>query len=483
MKPTLVLSLFTCAAYGADLTAFGQRLADIAKATTPAARQTAVDQLLGDPQTIVTGAFAPKLVLPKLVRQYHSMRNDAQTGSSGSTSGGTSLVLNPYLADILGVSFESGAILKTVSGNTINLQIKPAGIFCAAKNSDPSKAAPGTDCMEFWKRVGITAAFDTSRSNAPSQLVALKNDFSEFRVHFDLLQPLVSKAKARLVYKMMVSGPESDRVRDLFGNEPKLIQWKNTTSASLLGVSGDTADQRMTKLQQVMSNAIDSLVTEVQSEPSLREAHAAFIAFANLNLDAIVSALEVDRLDRTSFAVEYALNRPDVATAMTANSIVMAGQRPPDLSTARLIYARNYQPLVITANAQLSWFNQILPGMDGHFRDWQISAAATFLLKEIPNFGKTTLSFGGLAGNLHQQPLGFDYTVPLVNDPTKTQKIDLKGTYGAFNARLEFPTANKSVTIPFSFTWASRTDLNKESDVRGSVGITLRFDSLFPTKP
>jgi hypothetical protein len=481
MKPILVVSLFTCAAFCADVSVFETRLTAIASATTPSDRQSAVDNLLNDYQTIVTAAYTPSLA--KIVRQYRSMRNDTQTGSSGSTAGGTSLVLNPYLADILGISFESGAILKTVSGNTINLQIKPAGIFCVARDGDGNKAAPGTGCLEFWKRIGITAAFDTSRSKAPSQLVALQNDFSEVRVHLDLLQPLVSKAVARVKAAMANQSEAATDVAVLFITNPRLVQWSKDTKASLLNVTGNTADERKTNLQQAMSEALENLVKLIQSDASLRNASTALAAFASMNREANLRALVVDKLDRTSFAVEYSLNRPDVAKAATASNIIMAGQRPPDLSIARLIYARNYQPLVITANAEMSWFNSILPGMNGHFRDWHVSAAAKFLLKEIPNFGKTTLSFGGLFGNLHQQPLGFDYTVPLVSDPTKTQKIDLKGTFGAFNARLEFPTANKSVTIPLSFTWASRTDLNKETDVRGSVGITLRFDSLFPTKP
>jgi hypothetical protein len=481
MKHIVAVSLFTCAAFCADVSVFETKLTNIASGAAPADRQSAVNDLLNDFQTIVTAAYTPSLA--KIVRQYRSMRNDTQTGSSGATAGGTSLVLNPYLADILGVSFESGAILQTVSGNTINLQIKPAGIFCATKGGDASMAAPGTGCMEFWKRVGITAAFDTSRSNAPSQLVALKNNFSEFRLHFDLLEPLVSKAKAKLHDAMAAQSGAATNIGVLFNTNAKLMQWSKDTNASLVNIVGSTADERKKNLQQAMSDALDNLVKLVDSDASLRNASPALAAFANMNRETNLRALGVDKLDRSSLAVEYALNRADVATAMTANSIVMAGQRPPDLSTARLIYARSYQPLVITANAQMSWFNQVLPGMDGHFRDWQISAAATFLLKEIPNFGKTTLSFGGLVGNLHQQPLGFAYTVPLANDPTKTQTIDLKGTFAAFNARLEFPTLNKSVTIPVSFTYANRTDLNKEADVRGSVGITLRFDSLFPTKP
>jgi len=56
-------------------------------------------------------------------------------------------------------------------------------------------------------------------------------------------------------------------------------------------------------------------------------------------------------------------------------------------------------------------------------------------------------------------------------------------TYSVESNDLEFPTVNNGVTIPVSFTDANRTDLNKESEVRGSVGLTLRFDSVFPTKP
>ena len=120
--------------------------------------------------------------------------------------------------------------------------------------------------------------------------------------------------------------------------------------------------------------------------------------------------------------------------------------------------------------------------MSGNFRNWQVGGSATFLLKEIPNFGKTTLSFSGLIGDLRQQPLGFDYTVPLPSDPTQMVKVDLTGSIRAFNAKLEFPTANKSVTIPVSFTYTNRTDLQKEADVKGSIGLTLRFDSFFPEK-
>lgn len=482
----LFLTLFSLSAVAADLTLFDRRLNEIATAK-PEDRDDAIGQILGEDQKTalaVIVAMGPqdpgyfrglKENSGAVASRYRSLRGETQTGASSGSTGSTSLVLNPYIADMLGISIESGSILKTVSGQTINLQIKPAGIFCGAKDGNGAMALRGSGCMEFWKRVGITAAFDKSRSNAPSQLVALQDDFSEVRVHYDLLAPTIKQAHAALVKGMNASVPASSQVRNVFAL-PKVTAWKTKTKIAL-----NTAAGNRQAIDKAWSDALDELAGIFRDDPDLRdELSGKLLPFVKLNVDANLKAIRVDQLARTSFALEYALNRADVAKADLANGIVMKGQRPPDLSTARVLYSRNYQPLYLTANAQMSWFNETLPGMNGNFRDWQVSASGTFLLKEIPNFGKTTLGFGGLAGNLHQQPLGFDYTVPLVNDPTKTQKIDLAGTFYAFHTRLEFPTANKSVTIPLSFTWSNRTDLIKEADVRGQIGITIRFDSFFP---
>src|SRR5437016_5058653 len=482
MKAILSIFLLSSTAFCSDISSFDSGLTRIATATTSDAREQAISAILNRSQDIVTAALTPSQ--SKIVAQYRSLRNDSQTGSSSDSSGSTSLVLNPYLADIFGLSLESGSILKTVPGNTINLQIKPAGVFCAVKNEDRSIAAPGAGCLDFWKRVGITAGFDKGRSNAPSQLVALQDDFSQLRVHVDMLQPTVKKAKDEVAKLMTAQAEPASRIALLFATNSALMQWTAEARAMLVqAASGATDAARKKSLEDAWRTALDRVSVLLQTEPSLRAVSASLATFANLNVQTNLRAIVLEKLERTSLALEFSWDRPDVAKAEIENGIVMKGQRPPDLTAARLIYAKNYEPLVLTANAEASWFNKTFPGMKGNFRNWQISGAATFLLKEIPNFGKTTLSFGGLIGNLHQQPLGFDYVVALVSDPTKTQKIDLAGSIRAFNTRLEFPTANKGVTIPISFTYANRTDLNKESDVRGSIGLTLRFDSFFPAKP
>src|SRR5260370_39965102 len=167
--------------------------------------------------------------------------------------------------------------------------------------------------MELWKRVGITAAFDTSRSKAPSQLVALQNDFSEVRVHFDLLEPIVSKARAGLLRAMADQGAAASDVGLLFSTKSRLIQWVKDTNANLMNVAGNTSDERKKNLEHALSDALDSLVGLIQSDADLRNASPALAAFASMNREANLRALGVDKLDRTSFAIEYSLDRADVA--------------------------------------------------------------------------------------------------------------------------------------------------------------------------
>jgi len=189
--------------------------------------------------------------------------------------------------------------------------------------------------------------------------------------------------------------------------------------------------------------------------------------------------LALEQAKKAQFALELSVTRPDIATAAIANGIVKEGQRPPSLASARLIASHGYGIAQLTGNASASWFTESLPGMHGYFRDWQVSGEAALRLKEVENWGAFSAHFGGLFGNIHQRPLGIDLSAvnPITGDATK---LNQPGTLRLFQFRFEVPTANRSIVIPFSLTYSNRTDLIKEEDVRASVGISLRFDSLFP---
>lgn len=80
----------------------------------------------------------------------------------------------------------------------------------------------------------------------------------------------------------------------------------------------------------------------------------------------------------------------------------------------------------------------------------------------------------GLFVHLKQPPLGF--MIPIFNE----KKINEPGNIGVFQMKIEIPVADATVRVPVSFTYASRTELIQESEVRGRIGISINLDALFP---
>jgi hypothetical protein len=58
--------------------------------------------------------------------------------------------------------------------------------------------------------------------------------------------------------------------------------------------------------------------------------------------------------------------------------------------------------------------------------------------------------------------------------------VNLKGGLGLAQAKVTFPVKKGSgVRVPLSITYASRTELNREHDVSGQIGVTFNLDSVF----
>jgi hypothetical protein len=57
--------------------------------------------------------------------------------------------------------------------------------------------------------------------------------------------------------------------------------------------------------------------------------------------------------------------------------------------------------------------------------------------------------------------------------------ISLTGNIWLFQSKLSLKVKNSGVKIPVALTYTNRTELNKESDVRGSIGVTYSLDNLF----
>lgn len=409
-------------------------------------------------------------------------RADIQSGSSSGGSGSTSTVISPLLPAIFGISFENGAITRSVSGSTISLNANPAGLFCASGADSQAVALRDDDaCRTFWKRFGITAAFDTSRGEKKSELANLQtldNQLSELTVRIELLNHrTLSKEKFTNTFKKEL-GIWREDVKKFADESAKAAagsyerDLRREVERSLLElVKTDSyrnaeTEERVGQIEDKIRNALNMVIGNLENVKTRRQ----------LWLDSLKSneRLQSAVLNALVITAEYSLQRPDIATE-AIEDIVPAGVRPPDLHSVRFIAAKGIgnRKLDITANASASFFSETRPGMDSTFRDFRFDIQGEFRLRDIDNWGAPTLSFSGLYVYLNQEPLGLGI---LTFNQTEIQD---RGHIGLFQAKFEMPTANNAVRVPLSFTYSNRTELIKESDARGQIGISFNLDSLF----
>jgi hypothetical protein len=411
-------------------------------------------------------------------------RADLQSGASGSASGSTSAILSPLLPAIFGFSFENGAITRSVSGNTLTLKANPAGLLCAsAADADAVSRRSEDACRTVWKRAGFTASFDTSRGEKNPQLEnlqTLSGQFTELSARFEVVNQRTLTARAY-----------NQRFGNVAGFNSKaqaLVQTMATLPSALFTDYAARLAEVLTALvatpayRNANANAkadlLRTAIEPIELPPLPDEASIANLQSQWLSTLEAFQRQQDAVLNAPVLTAVYGYQKPDVATAATASSIVPAGIRPPNLHSFSLVYAQGIQAtrLDLTANASASWFNEVRSGMPGAFRDFRTGVQATFRLREVRGYGVPTLTFAGLYTYLHQEPLG------LGNVAFNEAQIKEKGHIGLFQAKLEFPAGKNAVRIPVSFTYSNRTELIKESDVRGQVGLSFNLDQLFVAK-
>ena len=467
--------LLGCGALWAQSEATKTAVITLARASTPATQTAALpavwDALLDEIMNPLMDGEAEQFLARR--------RADIRNGASGGSAGSTSTVLNPLLPAAFGFSFENGSVVRTISGNSMTVSINPAGLICASRVGVAQVALREEGCQDFWRRWGASVTFDTSRGKNPpatsSTLKPLSDQLAEAAVRFEVInqrKPGSKRFRDGLREWEKQAKAAADRIVLL---QVRLLSFHRDLDAKLLSAvggfqAGDSEAQKVDALLKVVRAVKDQIpATDSDVSQLLRDAANRWRA-----------VLKADNQVYNNFAhgwvatAEYSLQRPDIATE-AIDTIVLKGTRPPSLHTARLVVARgllNYN-LDFTLNFSSSWFDEKRPGMTSLWRDVQVAGDAKWRLRDIADFGTPTFLMAGLYMYLNQRPLGFD--IPQFAGT----KINQPGHVGVFQTKLELPTANAAVRIPISFTYSNRTDLIKESDVRGQIGISLNLDSVF----
>lgn len=250
-------------------------------------------------------------------------------------------------------------------------------------------------------------------------------------------------------------------------------QWQALAAAQLSSLGSSPNDDQIRAMFKTLG---DDLAEKAKTAPEVMSAaQGAASSLIQAGKEKTQTYTDIMRSPTVSFEYNYIRQSTSQIPGSTSTTTMSVAAPLPNLSTFNIIY-NTY----LVAGSQLSLngiatiFNSLPVGAkDGSIRDVEATAEIDIPLPQISNIGKPTLTFSGLYMDLINQPLGQPL---LVNGVAESRT----GNIGLFQGKFTIPVGKGSgVNVPLSFTYANRTELIKESDVRASIGVTFNLDSMF----
>jgi len=419
-----------------------------------------------DPQANID-TFALALALRKseasFVVQAEEARMDKQVGGNDESSGSTSLTSKGSVPAILGLAVENGALIQSVSGTTITFRGNPVGLikaFGGAGFIESYREEEQDPATRILRRLSFALSFDTSRgvqsTGTGSQPVFTgdRQQLSSYSVRFDVVnhrdprdRSYTERWSQLTTAQLTALNRELQKIGSFLEKDPAFLAWHDQATEALAAAAA-------TDVPAILSRELFKLA-DLKLAPEVER-----------NLDLFLK----------TFA-KFLDNRDQLLALIAKGGIVTleyTSLRPldqPSFSNVKLIAETSAfnGKADLTANAAVNFFNQTPVGPDTRrLRDYQASAQLDLPLGDPLRFGSFVLSFSGKIQHLMSN-------TPLPGGTT----LDTKGNITLAQLKLTVPVKGSGVKIPLSITYSNRTELIKENEVRGNIGITFDIDSLF----
>jgi len=380
-------------------------------------------------------------------------RTDEQIGGGSGARGTTTLVSKGSVPAILGFAVENGALTQSTSGTTITFTGNPVGIARALQNKGFVETTGFPDAgLEKLSHLSFSVSFDASRGVSSPTFTADRQQLSEYRLRAELINhrdPRRSALWKSIPALTPLSAQQASWIRTA-ERSPAFQEWL----APLQRRVADLSEPSFIR---------DAILEAVSTFP-----------FATLDADTTtalgdfgqaVRTFEQQRtglLDRVRHGLlitfEYANNRQvDDTSTSTLNFIVEKGRGGTDF----------------TFNASSDLVNGTLtPLMPDRMRDVQLSAQLDVPLLRRADTGLFLFSISGKYQYLKRDPA---FGVSTLATPSASLAV----------AQMKFtiPMGTSGTKIPLSISFANRTELINEHEIRGNIGVTYDLDALFARRP
>jgi hypothetical protein len=418
----------------------------------------------------------------QLLGKAEDKRLDKQPGASSIAAGSTSLANKGSAPWLLAFALEHGGLTQSTDGNTVTFRGNLVNSVRALMNGTylgSYEVGEGDPLVQYLSKLSFGVSFNTATQGTSDQgLTQSTSSFSGFSVRYEFYNHRDPRDKKWSAKWNQLSANAGMELAKSFGNFDAVVRrnpqefqnWLLSQTDRMVALPLDSLDQQ---LPTALKETVNSFAGQFLSLPEVKSALSDFTA-------AIPKYIETENavfgeIKRTPIVtLDYNFVRQSLPSNQTLTP-TQPNQSLPDLSNLMLVLERGFaggaKAPELTFNASGSWFSTSATGR-GRVRDVRASLQFDLPLREIQNVGQPTLSFTGQFLALLEEPLGQKVTLNGVT-------ISRTGNIGVFQTKLSIPIKGSGVKIPIAFTYASRTELVKEKDIRGNVGVTFDLDSLF----
>lgn len=434
-------------------------------------------------QIKLTGAGAPdyfdllviliaKRSTPTFLLEAEEARVDKQVGSTPASSGSTSLVVKGGAPAILGFATENGALTQSTSGTTVTFRGNPLGIVHALQNQGlvSSFIEDEKDPMtRFLRKTSFAFSFDTDRGPQPGVFTAGKQQLSAVSARFefinkrrpslytkewnDFLQQQAQQFTDTINNSVRVMIATENTQTALEWRDPVLQTWYAETQTLLAAATTD-------QVETVLRSQIDKMPVVELSPQTVTQLNGIenSIGVYLQGRDSVLDKIAKGTLVTLDFTNKREANAPD-----TSNFTFIAEKGPGGRTD-------------FTFNGSLTFFNKrpvLLPGSTakpiGRIRDFNFSGQFDIPFGSVREAGQFVLWGSGK----YQRLLEDSFT------QAGTIAPNTKGDIAVAQFGLRIPIKGLGIKFPISVSFANRTELIKEKEVRANFGFTFDLDTIF----
>jgi hypothetical protein len=407
-----------------------------------------------------------------------------QVGSTPDTKGTTSLAMKGTVPKTLGFAVQHGAITQQVNGNTVTFRATPAGVLKALAGLDAKsimglstniQGEPIQAPCDWCNKFSAAITFDVSQGANPGTLTAAKQQVQSWSVRGELVNHRDPTQHRYIKNFQHLTGEfeymrRHDQLAQAFAQAAGFSDWLSR----LVDQVTKEVDEPLAKGSLALADAklkfIAIVTPALQAEQKLQ-----FSADFDNKLKSYADAIK-PLLEQRNAIVDLA----NKGLLITADWTVTRDPNVPDLSTLTGILENGLGPgrkYDLTLNVAAAFFSSTPKAPIHQFHDFKATAQYDIPLGTFQSYGPFVFSLASryeFVPNDTLSPGG-----PIAGTSTTAMTAAPHGHLVVGQAKLTIPVKGSGVKIPFSISAANRTELIKEKDVRGNIGITFDLDAIF----